>query len=1196
MFWTIARFEARYQARNAVFWAAAVALFLLTLAGMILQDIRFGSGANVHENAPSAIAGAHLVLSIFFMFVPAAFVSNVIVRDDETGFGPIIRSTRVSKFDYLIGRFAGAFGAAAVAFLAVPLAIWLGSMVPAMDPGTFGPNRFSDYAIAYLALALPNIFLASAVFFALATTTRSMLGTFLGVIGFLVLYSSMFGFISRLPHLRGVFALLEPFGMAAFKEVIRYWTPAESNSQMPALNGVLLWNRLIWTSISFALLGLAYTTFNFTGRTKVNRKHAKQTSIVEPGAATPLLATIAATLPRASFDRRTARAQLVARTRLEMRQVFKSPGFAILILLGLLMCVALLSTSGYRYGTPSIPVTRHMIAWLSGPFNFVTLIIAIYYSGELVWSDRDRKFHEILDATPLPEWAYVVPKTLAVLLVLLSTSVIGVATSIALQLINGYTYLELGKYLLWYILPQSFDMLLIAILAVFVHALSPSKYVGWGLLLLYLIFQLVAASLGLEHNLYLYAGSPQITPSDMNSLGSHWIAAWVFRVYWAAFAVLMLVVAHLLWRRGTESRLKPRLQRAPARLRGAPGVIAAGALTVFLGIGAYAYYNTNILNRYRTSADINGRLAEREKRFLQYEALPQPVISHVELNVALHPEDTRALTRGRFRISNLADQPIRDVHVRNPSPDLEMLGIDFPGARLLSHDEEFGYRIYALDQPMAPGDTRELSFETRRWQRGFRNSDQDVRLVANGTFLDARAIMPAIGMSRTGLLEDRATRRKYGLVPELRPPKLEDLSATARNQLGGGWSTADITVSTAANQTPIAPGRKVSDRVENGRRTAQFISDVPILTFFSIQSARYAEKHRLHNGIDLAVYFHPEHDWNVERMLDSLQASLDYCMAAFGPYQFDQARITEFPAYVKLAQAFANTIPYSEAVGFVADLTSGKGIDYVTYVTAHEVAHQWWAHQVIGAEMQGSTMLTETLAAYSALMVMKQVYGEDKIRQFLKFELDGYLSGRAEEAVEELPLIKVENQPYIHYQKGSLAMYLLQKRLGEGAVNRALRALLDRFKFKGPPYPRSIDLIEWLRKEATTPEQQGLITDLFERITLYDLKVNEAAAVPRADGRWDIIVTVAAAKFYASGTGEERETPLDEQIEMGLFTADPGTVAFNTANVALMERRPIRSGRQTLSFVTDRKPSHAGVDPYNFFIDRNSGDNVAPVP
>jgi aminopeptidase N len=348
--------------------------------------------------------------------------------------------------------------------------------------------------------------------------------------------------------------------------------------------------------------------------------------------------------------------------------------------------------------------------------------------------------------------------------------------------------------------------------------------------------------------------------------------------------------------------------------------------------------------------------------------------------------------------------------------------------------------------------------------------------------------------------------------------------------------------------------------------------------------------------VDLAVYYHPDHHWNVDRMLDALGAGLDYCQASFGPYQFDQVRITEFPAFAKFAQSFANTIPYSEAVGFVADVARSDGIDYVTYVTAHEMAHQWWAHQVIGADMQGSTLLTETLAQYSALMVMKRLYGENKIRQFLKYELDLYLTGRGKEAVEELPLVRVEDQPYIHYQKGSLAMYLLQQRLGEAAVNRALRTFIERYKFGGPPYPRSVDLIALFRQEATTPEQQELITDLFERITLYDLRVHEARAEQRTDGRWDVTVPVAARKLYASGTGTEEEVALAEEIEIGLFTAEPGSRAFADTNVLVLERRPIRSGEHTVTFVTDVKPTHAGIDPYNFYIDRNSADNVMQVP
>jgi len=40
---------------------------------------------------------------------------------------------------------------------------------------------------------------------------------------------------------------------------------------------------------------------------------------------------------------------------------------------------------------------------------------------------------------------------------------------------------------------------------------------------------------------------------------------------------------------------------------------------------------------------------------------------------------------------------------------------------------------------------------------------------------------------------------------------------------------------------------------------------------------------------------------------------------------------------------------------------------------------------------------------------------------------------------------------------------------------------------------------------------------------------------------------------------------------------------------------PIRWGRQMLHFVTNRRPTHSGIDPYNLYIDRNSGDNVGSV-
>jgi aminopeptidase N len=1189
MFPRIARFELRYQIKNPVFWVAAVLFLLMTFGAMASESVQIGAGGNIHKNSPIALTQVQTILGLFFMFVTTAFVANVVVRDDETGFGPIVRSTPITRLQYLGGRFAGAIAAAALAFLFIPLGLWIGSLMPWVDAETLGPNRLSYYAFGLLVFGIPNLVVTGAVFFTAATLTRSMMWTYVAVVVFFLAWLVLSGIAQAKPELRDTIALIEPFGIGALSDATRYWTTAERNMGLPAVEGTILMNRLIWLGVGFTFLAFAIARYRFAepGLSKKKKKAeaAESTFVPSPAPSGPL--------PGAGGS--AAWGQLAARTRFEMKQVFKSPAFAVLVALGVINTFANLWFSGEMFGTPTLPVTRAVIPVLNGSFTLFPVIIAIYYAGELVWRERDRRMHEIIDATPLPNWAYVIPKTIAVALVLFITLLFGVLAAILVQLVKGHGDIEPGKYLLWFVLPNGVGTVLIAVLAVFVQSVSPNKYIGWAVMVVYIVATIVLTSMGFEHNLYQYGGAPEVPLSDMNGSGGFEAGAWWFRLYWAAFAVMLLVLAHLLWRRGTETRLRPRLRRVPRRLAGTPGLIAGGALAVFAATGAYAWYNTNVLNEYETSSDRDQFSAEYEKKFLKYAALNHPTISKAVLDVALYPSETRAEVKGRYVISNLNPAPIRDVHVRMPISNLDLLELTFPGAKLRFEDEDYGYRIYALDVPMKPGETRTLSFHTRRWQKGFRNSGHDTRLVRNGTFLNNMEIAPLIGMNRMGLLQERSKRRKYGLPAEQRPPRLEDLSATRHSYFGDGWSTADITVSTEADQTPIAPGKKVSDSVSGGRRTARFVSDAPILTFFSVQSARYAEKHRDHKGVDLAVYYHPGHAWNVDRMLDALAGAMDYYQSAFGPYQFDQARIIEFPGYDTFAQAFANTMPYSEAIGFVADNSNPEKIDYVTYVTAHELGHQYWAHQIIGADMQGGTMLSETLAQYSALMVMKHLYGDDKMRRFLKYELDGYLSRRGGELVEEQPLMRVENQQYIHYNKGSLVMYLLQDRLGEAAVNRAIRSVLEKYRFKGAPYPRSIELVEAFRREARSAEDQALITDLFERITVYDLKVGESKATKRADGQWDVAVPVEARKSYADGQGNEKPAALADRIAIGLFTAAPGSGAFDRRNVLTMQRQPLRSGRQVFRFVTDRKPTHAGVDPYNFYIDRNSEDNVGAV-
>jgi aminopeptidase N len=250
------------------------------------------------------------------------------------------------------------------------------------------------------------------------------------------------------------------------------------------------------------------------------------------------------------------------------------------------------------------------------------------------------------------------------------------------------------------------------------------------------------------------------------------------------------------------------------------------------------------------------------------------------------------------------------------------------------------------------------------------------------------------------------------------------------------------------------------------------------------------------------------------------------------------------------------------------------------------VAHQWWAHQVIGAYAQGATMMSETLAQYSALMAMKHKYGDAKMARFLKYELDMYLVGRATERKKEQPLYRNENQPYIHYRKGSLAMYALQDAIGEERVNQALAAFVKKWAFKGPPYPLSTDLLAELRA-VTPPEHAGLLSDLFEKITLYENRAISASSRALPNGRYEVTLKVSARKLYADANGAQKEAPMDEWVDIGAYDAK--------GDALYLQKQRVKSGESTFTFEVAARPAKAGIDPVVKLVDRRPEDNTVPV-
>ncbi len=1201
MFGAVAWFELRYQLKNPVLWVTFILFFLMTFGSVTSDYIQIGAGGNTNINSPFAIGQTISILGIFAQFAVVAFVANVVIRDTETGFGSILHATRIGKFDYLIGRFLGAFAASLIVLAAVPLAMIIGSAMPWLDPERLGPFNLWHYVQAFLVAGVPTMFISAALFFALATATRSMMATYVGLVAFLVFYLVMSSIFSR-PDQIETAALFDPYGNGAIAAETRYWTASDRNTRLPPITELWLINRAIWGGVALAALAGAYFTFSFSARParKAKRERAASGEVaVASVAGAPLSA-------RGRFDAGASWVQVLARARFEAANIFRSPAFIVLMAIGLFNAGGGLWFADESAGGVKVwPVTLLMAETLFGAFSIIPMIIATYYAGELVWRDRERRIHDIIDSTPAPDWTFVTPKILALTLVLAASIAISVLAGVGVQLAKGFTAIRLDQYLTAYAVPAMIFSFQIAALAVFLQAISPHKFVGWGLMLVYLVSSLVLGQMGFDHNLYNFGGTPGVPLSEMNLNGHYWIGAAWFNLYWCVFSLILIVLAYSLWRRGADTRLMPRLRRLPRRLSGFAGGLAAVLVVAFAGLGGWIFYNTNVLNEYRPSIAAEKYLADMEKALLKYDGAPMPKITDVVLAVDLHPHEHEASAIGTYSIENRSGAPLTEIHLLWPR-DLTLDRVEIDGASLEQDFADgkpgFPFQIWSFAQPMQPGERREIRFATRIEHKGFRNSGVLTSVNDNGTFINDRDIAPVLGFDRSVTLQDRNLRRKYGLPPDLRMAKLEDDSALAVSYIrhDADWVNADITVSTVANQTPIAPGYLVSDETKDGRRTARFRTDAPILNFFSMQSADYEVKRDKWNDIDLAVYYDERHPYNVDRMIRAMKVSFEVFEREFSPYQFKQMRILEFPRYASFAQAFANTVPYSEAIGFIsryddkeAALDTSK-IDFVTYVIAHELAHQWWAHQVIGADMQGSTMLSETFASYSALLVMEEIDGPDQVRRFLRYELDSYLRSRGSEVIEELPLMRVENQGYVHYRKGGVAMYFLRNEIGDEAVNRALSRLIERFAFKGAPYPRTTDFLAILREEAG-PQHEALITDIFEKITLYDAKATEAKVTARPDGKWDVTLSIDAKKLYADGEGKETEAPLAEDFEIGVFAAEPGRGAFKAADVIAFERRPLKSGAQTITLTVDREPKFAGVDPYNKRIDRNSDDNVVAV-
>ncbi len=1193
--YAIALFEARQRLKLLSTWIyffsfLALAMLWVAASGGAFKDVTISFGGRVLVNGPRQVALSSAFLGCFGIVVAAAMMGRSVQQDFEYETHHFFFSAPIPKYAYVFGRFLGALATMAVIYASIVLGNLLGTLLPGVDPSRVGPFVALAYIAPYFLTLLPNLFIFGAIFFVLAALTRRMLPVYVAgvvmMIGYVVAPS-----LARDLDYKTLAALIDPFATTSLIRLTEYWSIAERNARLVPFEGVYLANRLIWGAFSVVVLLLGYWRFSF-----VSSPASRRAAVRGEGesAATGLAASLAngaaagATTETPDFAARSLAVLLLKSTWLDLRESVKNVYFAVIALAGVLVLVVSSLDLGAIYGTNTYPVTYMVLELIRDVFSLFLLIVTTFYAGEMVWREREARMALMLDALPVPSWLPLAAKTLALVGLQAVLLLVAMVCGMLIQLFRGYVALEPGLYLFTLfglLLPK---YALVAALAIAVQAILNHKYLGYFVLVLYYIASITLSSLGLDHPMLLYGALPDVTYSAMNGFGHYLPLQRTLLVYWGGAALVLLALALVLWPRGVADRFQERLQLARQRL--SPGVLGAfglGAL-LFLGSGALLWYNLEHVGAYQSAWTKDRLRAEYELRYRRYAKIAQPRILDVNLQVDILPATRTLKVKGAYQLENRSGAPVTELFVSQlPGPTLRPRFSQT--ARLVAADAERGFYRYRLATPMAPGARIALEFELEDAPGGVLGLGRDTAVVANGTFF-SNAILPHIGYQASRELTDDRDRKRHGLAPKERMAAREDIAAQANNYVGNDadWIRFDAVVSTSLDQIAVAPGTLDSEWMARGRHYFHYRMEKPSLNFTTFQSARYEVRHDRWQDVTIDVYYQPGHDFNVDRMIRGAKAALEYASKHFGPYQHRELRIAEFPRYASYAQAAPGVIAFSESAGFIAkvDPDSRKDIDYPYYVTAHEVGHQWWAHQLVGADSRGATVLSESLAEYTALMTMRRSFGSSKMRRFLRYDLEEYLMGRAVETKKELPLAQNENQPYIHYRKGSLAMYLLQDLVGEDAANGVLRELLAEHAFRGPPYPTVSLLVDKLRA-IVPPDKAYLIDDLFESIVLYGNRADSASARRRPDGKVEVTIRASASKVRAGEQGEEREVPLKDWIEFG--------VDDENGNPLARERRLVERRQQTVTLVVDGRPARAGIDPDNKLLDRKPTDNMVPV-
>lgn len=1205
-------FELKLHTRQIGFWLALVVMIAFGVLFSSHEDFAIGvaGGERVKVNGAIPIALTISAFSLFSIFFAAVFVVTGVMRDDTHKSVEIVHATPVKTRDMLIARMLGVWIATVVSLSGLVIGTIAGPFMPWGDAETFQGFNLLHYLQPFFLFVIINALLVSAIYTTIAVITRNRALVYVSAVGLLVLYL-VGGVIAGERPDEWIAALVDPFGATSLAVETQYWPAAEQNENMAPFMGWVGLNRLV-----YGLVGLALFCLSFIFSTRGIHLRKGKTRLTDSGPVNiPTQVKAVEPTLNAGFTLKT----FWTRIKFEYLSTVRSTAFIILVGIALALFGISLLVAVFMGASTTLPTSRFMTQVALGSLLFPMIIIMVFFGSDIMWRDRTANIHGILDATPVRDVSLLFAKWGALALLLLTLVAGLLLAGMIAQIGFGWnrvpvvpmTFIAIG------IISFFVGFFFQGMLVMFLQNFMPGRIIGMlvsGAVLVGLIFFI--GQLPFYHPLMNFGDAGAGSYSEMAGFSNVKSFGWEF-LYWMGLILILGSLSIWVWRRGHEISLKRRLKTIRKRMS-LPSVTAAIiGLMGFLGFG-YAGLQSYQADGYMNSDQREANQAEFEKLVADIWQNPEPRITKVSVEADFYPKKQIAEFSGSYVIDNPHDTPISLTTVFSGVGPSNITRLDIEGATILKGDEfsdtlrrDHDVLQVKFDPPLASGESRNVSFATKFSAPTLTAGSSIAR---NGTFVNNTDALLVFGNLEARFISNPDKRRKYDLGDRVQWPDRNDPKARRYNLLTGfsGYSdyvNFDARVCTIESQIPVAPGKFEGETVSDGRRCRDYKSINPIHNFFSFLTAEYEVRKEVWNNpngadVELEIYFHPEHDFNIDLMFDAMRQSMDTFTDTFSPYQYAQLRIMEFP-FANFAQAFAGTVPFSENIGFVqnpGDAEDPKRVDFATYVTMHEIGHQWFAHQIIGAYTKGSNLLSEGLTENATMLAYEEHYDFAKARRMHEERSTvQYLTSRTFERDDEPVLAEAEGQGYLNYNKTSWVFWGMRHIMGNDDIQRTVKRFLTEYHAdKGAPYPTTLELIEIL-KEESDPKYHQLIEDYWNKITFWDLSFTDEIK-PVANGNsFTISVPIKVDKKYASEEdGKETSVTeidgaeLNEWVEIGFYTEDPkddlGANPFATRVVNLTEAETVQT------FTLDKRPTHIVLDPKRALIERNVNDNTKALP